>query len=75
MQCPTVRIDDGKDSFIIINEDDFDKSIHKLYVEKEKVVKEGSVPWLKKELNALGVDIPEGAKKAELQKLLDSRDD
>jgi hypothetical protein len=33
MQCETVKIDDGKGSFVVINKDDFDKEKHKKYSE------------------------------------------
>lgn len=32
--CPTVKIDDGEGSFIIINESDYDEELHRLYGEK-----------------------------------------
>lgn len=35
MQIPTVKIEDGKGDYIVINESDFDKKAHKLFVEKE----------------------------------------
>ena len=34
MSCPTVKVEDGKGSFIIINESDFDSSKHKKYNDK-----------------------------------------
>jgi len=36
MKCPTVKICDGKGSFIIINESDFDKEKHTLFSDKPK---------------------------------------
>jgi hypothetical protein len=36
MGCPTVNICDDKNSFIVINESDFDKDKHKLFKEKPK---------------------------------------
>jgi len=39
MSCPTVKICDSKDGFIIINESDFDKKIHKLFEDKPKKAK------------------------------------
>ena len=35
MKCSTVKIEDGKGSFIIINESDFNKEKHALYSEKK----------------------------------------
>ena len=32
--CPTVKIDDGKGGFIVINESDFDPKEHKKFGEK-----------------------------------------
>lgn len=37
--CPTVRICGGESKFIVINEEDFDKEIHKLYKEPKKAKK------------------------------------
>lgn len=34
MRCETVKIKDSKDSFIIINKEDFDKGKHVLFKEK-----------------------------------------
>lgn len=39
--------------------------------EQEKELKEGSVPWLEKQLNDKGITIPEGSKKADLEKLFE----
>lgn len=36
MQCPTKKIEDGNDSFIVINESDFDAKKHKEYSDKPK---------------------------------------
>lgn len=35
MQCPTVKVVSGN-SYAIINESDYDKSVHKLYVEPKR---------------------------------------
>lgn len=70
MRCPTVKIDDGNGSFIVINEADFDKEIHNEFSEV-KTIKEGSLSWLKQELGSVGIDIPEKAKKSDLEKLLE----
>jgi hypothetical protein len=34
--CPTVKIDDGKGGFAVINEHEFDEAVHTLYGEKPK---------------------------------------
>lgn len=36
MQIPTVKVKDAKDSYYIINESDFDKEKHQLFVEPKK---------------------------------------
>ncbi len=70
MKCPTVKVYcDGV--YMVINESDFDKDAHELFVEKDGP-NEGTVEWIKGELASLEVEIPEGAKKAELQELLDA---
>ncbi len=39
--CPTVEVDDGKGSFFVVNESDFDDKEHKLYgAQKKKEEKE-----------------------------------
>ena len=35
MNCPTVKIKDAKDSYIVINESDYDAKKHELYSEKK----------------------------------------
>ena len=35
MKLPIVKIDDGKGSFVVINEEDFDAKIHSKYGEKQ----------------------------------------
>lgn len=61
--------------FVLINEEDFDASVHKRYDEGAKKAvaqpKAPSVDELRAALTAKGIDIPEGAKKADLQALLD----
>lgn len=39
MKCETVKISDGKDSYIIINKEDFDAKKHELYSEDKPVKK------------------------------------
>lgn len=69
---------EGQGDFVLINEDDFDADVHKRYEEGAK--KAGSQPKaptvedLKAALAAKGIEIPEGAKKADLQALLDKAD-
>lgn len=66
-QCP------GHD-FVEINESDFDPDIHELFeAEGAKKASKGlNVDELKAALEASGIAIPEGAKKADLQALLDA---
>jgi len=71
MKCSTVVIE-TENGPVVINESDFDEDQHKLFVESNEP-KEGTVSWLKSELESLEVEIPEGAKKAELQELLDAK--
>ncbi len=66
---------DDQGDFVLINEDDFDASVHKAYDEGAKKApsqpKAPSVDELRAALTAKGIEIPEGAKKADLQALLD----
>lgn len=64
----TVRVEDG-DGFRTINEDDFDKKAHKVYVEKAA---SGSmtVVDIKAKLDELEVEYPGNANKAKLEGLL-----
>ena len=67
---------DDQGDFVLINEDDFDSSVHKRYEEGAKKAasqpKGPTVDELKAALTEKGVEIPEGAKKADLQALLDA---
>lgn len=69
MICSTVNICAANGSYIVINESDFDEDKHEIFEPKE--LKEGSVDWLKAELAVLEVEVPDGAKKADLEILLD----
>lgn len=66
---------DDQGEFVLINKEDFDASVHKRYDEGAKKAatqpKAPSVEDLKAALAAKGVEVPEGAKKADLQALLD----
>lgn len=65
---------EGQGDFVLIEESDFNPEFHKLLDEAgdgEKPSKGLSVDQLKAALTAKGVEIPDGAKKAELAKLLD----
>ena len=78
--CPTVKVkSDAEDTggFIVINESDFDAAVHERFDEGGKKADPGKpseglkVDDLKAALEAKGIPIPEGAKKADLQVLLD----
>lgn len=63
--------------FVLINEEDFDPEFHKLLGEVEagdKPSKGLNVEQLKTALVAKGIEVPESAKKADLQALLDAAD-
>lgn len=66
---------DDQGDFVLINEDDFDASVHQRYEEgAKKAGTQGKAPTvdeLKAALAEKGIEIPEGAKKADLQALLD----
>lgn len=64
----------GKDQgdFVLINEEDFDSEKHELFDVADEGAKKATVAELREALTAKGVDIPEGAKKAELQALLEA---
>lgn len=61
--------------FVLINEEDFNADVHELYVEgvvaATRPSKGLNVEQLKAALTAKSIDIPEGAKKGDLAKLLD----
>ena len=68
MKCDTVKINDGNDSYIVINASDFDESEHEIYEEKEGP-KEGTKDYLKVKLTEMGVEFSEDDKKADLEEL------
>lgn len=72
--CPTVRVKaDNEQGFIVINESDFDEAEHELlYPTDSEGVKVMTAGQLRDALTAKGIDIPVGAKKADLRALLDA---
>lgn len=69
MRVPTVRIHHTDyPEGVVINESDFDEDKHELYGSGEKKM---TVAEIKEALEAKGIEIPEGAKKAELKALLE----
>lgn len=65
----------GKDQgdFVVINKTDFDPEVHALLEsDAEGAKKAATVAELREALAAKGVEVPEGAKKADLQTLLDA---
>jgi HeH/LEM domain len=71
MQCKTTRVKcDNEQGFYVINESDFDSAIHELFTEATDGAM--SVAEIKDALTAKGIDIPAGAKKAELKALLEA---
>lgn len=81
--CPTVKVktdaSDNPHGFIVINESDYDPAVHEPFDDTDpdgakKASSEGlKVDELKAALTARGVAIPDGAKKADLQALLDAQ--
>ena len=66
-----LKVKDEKDGYYIINESDFDKEKHELF-DQVKAEKEGSVPWLKQELDQMGIKYSDSDKKTDLKSLYDS---
>jgi len=62
----TVQVE-GNDGPVTINKDDYDPKVHKLY---EAAPKAPTVDELKATLTEAGVEIPAGAKKKDLEKLV-----
>lgn len=65
---------EGQGDHVLVNEEDFNTDFHKLLDEAgdgDKPSKGLSVDQLKETLQAKGIEVPQGAKKAELAKLLD----
>lgn len=57
--------------FVLINKDDFDPEKHELLDEEGAKKADLNVNQLKEALTAKGIEIPEGAKKADLVSLLE----
>ena len=64
----------GKDQgdFVVINKEDFDPEVHELLDGEPDGAKKATVAELRAALEAKGVEVPDGAKKADLQALLDA---
>lgn len=64
----------GKDQgdFVIINKSDFDPEVHELLDGEPDGAKKATVAELRAALEAKGVEVPDGAKKADLQALLEA---
>ncbi len=64
----------GKDQgdFVVINKEDFDPEVHELLDGEPDGAKKATVAELRSALEAKGVEVPDGAKKADLQALLDA---
>ena len=77
--CETVKVKawgEGQGAFVEINAADFDEKVHDLYIEdEEEEPGHMTVAELKAELEARGITIPHGAKKADLVALLSNSDE
>jgi len=65
---------EGQGDHVVINESDYDPKVHKLLDEaddSDKPSKGLTVDQIRDALKAKGIEAPEGAKKADLAKLLD----
>jgi hypothetical protein len=76
MQLETVRVvspesEDNDLGFIVINKSDLTDE-HELFVEAGDAPKKVGIAELRAALTEKGIEFPEGAKKAELQALLDA---
>lgn len=77
MNIKTIKVKawgEEQGDFVVINEEDFNPDFHSLLDEDEpndKPSKGLNVEQLKEALAAKGIEVPEGAKKADLAKLLD----
>lgn len=70
----TVKVkawDPDQGDFVLINRDDFDPEKHALLDEEGAKKADLNVNQLKEALTAKGIEIPEGAKKADLVSLLE----
>lgn len=63
---------EGQGDFVLINEEDFDADKHELFDGELEGVKKATIAGVRAALAAKGIEIPEGAKKADLQALLDA---
>ena len=80
METPkTIKVQpwgEGQGDHVVINEADFDSKFHKLLDEAGSAGGKASdglgVAELRAALEAKGIEIPEGAKKADLKALLDA---
>lgn len=64
---------ESQGDFVLIEEEDFDAERHEIYdPEGAKKAEKATVAELRDALTAKGIEIPEGAKKADLQALLDA---
>lgn len=61
---------EGQGDFVLINEEDFDPERHELFEEDVDPIAKMKVDDLKAALAEKGIEIPEGAKKADLIALL-----
>lgn len=77
MECKTVRVvspvsDENPLGYIVINESDLTED-HELFTEgAKKTDKPVAIADLRAALTEKGIEFPEGAKKADLQALLDA---
>ena len=62
MRLDTVKIKDDANSFIVINESDFDKEKHELFT-SDSDAKKRSVKWYQKELDSMNVEYSDQDKK------------
>lgn len=76
---PTIKVKpwgDDQGDYVLINECDFDAEVYELFEEADGADPKPSdgltVAELKEALEAAGIEIPEGAKKADLAALLDA---
>lgn len=71
---PTVKVKtdapDNEHGFYVINEADFDPTVHELFEEGDSGVSKMTVAELKDALTAKGIAFPDNAKKTDLVALL-----
>jgi hypothetical protein len=76
--CEVVKVKssapDNEQGYYLLNKSDFQEGVHELFDvdEAQEPAKKLGVAELREALNAKGIEFPEGAKKAELQALLDA---